>query len=265
MEVAFLENRTNSFDVIVVGAGHAGIEAAIAAAKMGMNTLILNINLDTLGWAPCNPAIGGPAKGIVAREIDALGGVQAKVTDETMINIRMLNTSKGIAVRALRAQIDKYDYSQKMKEILENTENLILRHGIAKNLLVENGKVVGLETELGIKYFAKAVILTTGTFLRGKIFVGRNAFEAGRMGELPANSLTYSLIKEGLEVSRFKTGTPARVRKDSIDFSKFDIQETADEPLKSYQRIIHVIWEEPTARPTKLLEDILHSLLCMEM
>jgi len=234
-----LENKENSFDVIVVGAGHAGIEAALAAAKMEMNTLILNINLDTLGWAPCNPAIGGPAKGVVTREIDALGGVQAKVTDETMINIRMLNTSKGIAVRALRAQIDKYDYSQKMKEILETTDNLILRHGIAKSLLVENGKVIGLETELGMKYFAKAVILTTGTFLRGKIFVGRNTFEAGRMGELPANSLTYSLIKEGLEVSRFKTGTPARVRKDSIDFSKFDIQETSDEPLSfSY-------WSQP--------------------
>ncbi|RAO98733.1 tRNA uridine 5-carboxymethylaminomethyl modification protein [Petrotoga sp. 9PW.55.5.1] len=235
----FLQHLDNTYDIIVVGAGHAGIEAAIAASKMGMNTLILNINLDTVGWAPCNPAIGGPAKGVVTREIDALGGIQAKVADESMINIRMLNTSKGIAVRALRAQIDKYEYSNKMKEILETSQNITLRYGVAKKILVENNKVVGLETELGMKYFANAVVLTTGTFLRGKIFIGRNVFEAGRMGELPANSLTKSLMDLGLEVQRFKTGTPARIRKDSIDFSKFEIQETSDEPLSfSY-------WNEP--------------------
>ncbi|WP_121958279.1 tRNA uridine-5-carboxymethylaminomethyl(34) synthesis enzyme MnmG [Petrotoga sp. 9PWA.NaAc.5.4] len=232
-------NQENSFDVIVVGAGHAGIEAAFACAKMNMNTLLLNINLDTVGWAPCNPAIGGPAKGIVTREIDALGGLQAKVADETAINMRMLNTSKGIAVRALRAQIDKYDYSKKMKEILENTPNLTLRYGIVKKILTENGKVTGLETELGMNYLSKAIILTTGTFLRGRLFIGRNTFESGRMGELPANSLTSSLIELGLEIGRFKTGTPARVRKNSIDFSKFEIQETSDEPLNfSY-------WSEP--------------------
>ncbi|CEP78813.1 MAG: tRNA uridine-5-carboxymethylaminomethyl(34) synthesis enzyme MnmG [Defluviitoga tunisiensis] len=229
----------NYFDVIVVGAGHAGIEASLASSKMGMNTLILNINLDTVGWTPCNPAIGGPAKGIVTREIDALGGEQAKVADDTVINIRMLNTSKGIAVRALRAQVDKYEYSRNMKEILENTKNLVLRHGIVKRILVDDKKIVGVETELGMKYFAKTVVLTTGTFLRGKIFIGRESFEAGRIGELPANSLTLSLIENGLKVGRFKTDTPPRVRSDSIDFTKFEVQNTADEPLAfSY-------WKEP--------------------
>ncbi|BBE31169.1 tRNA uridine 5-carboxymethylaminomethyl modification enzyme MnmG [Tepiditoga spiralis] len=224
-------NFNEIYDIIVVGAGHAGIEAGHAAAKLGMKTLLLNINLDTVGWAPCNPAIGGPAKGVVTREIDVLGGVQAKVTDKAAINIRMLNTSKGIAVRALRAQIDKYKYSREMKKILENTKNLTLRYGIASKVIVDKNKVIGIETELGIKYGAKAVILTTGTYLKGKIFVGRNTFEAGRMGDLPSNSLSNSLRELGLEIGRFKTGTPARVRKNSIDFSKFEIQNTSTDPM----------------------------------
>ncbi|MBP7236680.1 MAG: tRNA uridine-5-carboxymethylaminomethyl(34) synthesis enzyme MnmG [Petrotogaceae bacterium] len=223
-------NNDMIFDIVVVGAGHAGIEAGVICAKMGMKTLVLNINLDTVGWASCNPAIGGPAKGVVAREVDVLGGVMAKVTDSTMINVRMLNTSKGIAVRALRAQIDKYEYSREMKRILESTDNLYLRYGVAREILIESGKVKGLVTEFGMKYECRAVILTTGTFLGGKLFIGREVQYGGRLGELPANGLTQNLIDHGIKMERFKTGTPARIRRDSIDFSKMDIQETSSEP-----------------------------------
>ena len=223
-------NNDMIFDIVVVGAGHAGIEAGVICAKMGMKTLVLNINLDTVGWASCNPAIGGPAKGVVAREVDVLGGVMAKVTDSTMINVRMLNTSKGIAVRALRAQIDKYEYSREMKRILESTDYLYLRYGVAREILIESGKVKGLATEFGMKYECRAVILTTGTFLGGKLFIGREVQYGGRLGELPANGLTQNLIDHGIKMERFKTGTPARIRRDSIDFSKMDIQETSSEP-----------------------------------
>jgi len=224
-------NKDMIFDIAVVGAGHAGIEAGIICAKMGMKTLILNINLDMVGWASCNPAIGGPAKGVVTREVDVLGGVMARVTDDTMINVRMLNTSKGIAVRALRAQIDKYEYSREMKRILESTDNLYLRYGVVREILTESGKVKGLVTEFGMKYECRAVILTTGTFLGGKLFIGREVQYGGRLGELPANGLTKNLMDHGIKMERFKTGTPARIRKDSIDFSKMDIQETSSEPL----------------------------------
>ncbi|AKI97079.1 tRNA uridine-5-carboxymethylaminomethyl(34) synthesis enzyme MnmG [Kosmotoga pacifica] len=220
-----------SFDIVVIGAGHAGIEAGLAAAKSGMKTLVLAINLDTVGWAPCNPAVGGPAKGIVAREVDALGGQIAKTTDKTAINIRMLNTSKGPAVRALRAQIDKREYSLEMKRVLENQENLYLRSGIATEIIAENGKVTGVATHFGQLYHSRAVIVTTGTFLGGKIFIGQKAFEAGRLGEFPAKQLSESLRKLGFKLARFKTGTPARILKSSIDFSKMERQDTADEPL----------------------------------
>lgn len=220
----------SSFDVIVVGGGHAGIEASLAAARLGFKTLLLTGNPDNVAWASCNPAIGGSAKGIVVREIDALGGEMAKSTDETMINVRMLNTSKGPAVQALRAQIDKYDYSRTMKRKLENQENLLLRYGLVRELMVEDGRVKGVVDSLGIDYYAKAVILTTGTFLRGKIFVGRNTMEAGRMGDFSSQGLTSSLISLGLSVGRFKTGTPARVLKKSIDFSKMKRQDSDDIP-----------------------------------
>ena len=220
----------SSFDVIVVGGGHAGIEASLATARLGFKTLLLTGNPDNVAWASCNPAIGGSAKGIVVREIDALGGEMAKTTDQTMINVRMLNTSKGPAVQALRAQIDKYDYSRTMKRKLENQENLLLRYGLVKELIVEDGKVKGVIDSLGIDYHANAVILTTGTFLRGKIFVGRNTMEAGRMGDFSSQGLTASLINSGLTVGRFKTGTPARVLKKSIDFSKMKRQDSDDIP-----------------------------------
>lgn len=220
-----------NFDIVVVGAGHAGIEAGLAAAKMGLKTLVLAINLDTVGWTPCNPAVGGPAKGIVAREVDVLGGQIAKTTDATMINVRMLNTSKGPAVRALRAQIDKHEYSMEMKRVLESQENLCLRSGIASEILVENGRVSGVVTHFGVVYRCRAVVVTSGTFLRGKIFVGQRVFEAGRLGEFPAKALSRSLENLGFTLSRFKTGTPARVQGKSIDFSKMERQDTSDEPL----------------------------------
>ena len=219
------------YDVIVVGGGHAGVEAALAASRMGMKTLLITGNLDTIAWPPCNPAIGGPAKGVVVREVDALGGEMAKNTDETMINIRVLNTSKGPAVRALRAQIDRRDYSASMKRRVEKEKNLTPRFGIAERILVEKGKVKGIVDNFGNEYFAKAVILTTGTFLRGKIFIGRATMEAGRMGEFPAKGLTSSLVELGFKVGRFKTGTPPRVLGRSIDFSKMERQDTSDEPL----------------------------------
>lgn len=218
------------FDIIVIGGGHAGIEAALASARIGFKTLLLTGNPDNVAWASCNPAIGGSAKGIVVREIDALGGEMAKTTDETMINVRMLNTSKGPAVQALRAQIDKYSYSKTMKKKLENQENLLLRYGIAEKITVEKGKVTGVVDSFGIDYIARAVIITTGTFLRGKIFIGRNVMEAGRMGDFSSKGLTASLIELGFKVGRFKTGTPARVLMKSINFSKMIRQDTDDQP-----------------------------------
>lgn len=219
------------FDVIVIGAGHAGVEAALLCSKLGFKTALLTSNLDTIAWAPCNPAIGGPAKGIVVREIDALGGEMAKTTDETMINVRMLNTSKGMAVRALRAQIDKIAYSQLMKKKLESSENLYLRYSQVEKINASRGKVTGVVDSLGIEYTAKAVVITTGTFLNGKIFVGRNTMDAGRLGEFPSVGLSRSLKELGFALHRFKTGTPARILGKSIDFSKMKRQDTSDEPL----------------------------------
>jgi tRNA uridine 5-carboxymethylaminomethyl modification enzyme len=226
-----MSKKEYEYEVIIVGAGHAGIEAALASSRMGAKTLILNINLDTIGWAPCNPAVGGPAKGIVVREIDALGGEMAKTTDDNAINIRELNTSKGPAVRALRAQIDKFSYSAQMKKVLEGQENLTLQSGIVKEISIKNGKVSGLTTHFGIEYKCNVVIITAGTFLRGKIFVGRDTLQAGRLGEFPSNELSESLIKLGIKLERFKTGTPARVLKNSINFDEMEKQSTSSEPL----------------------------------
>ncbi|MEJ5228774.1 MAG: tRNA uridine-5-carboxymethylaminomethyl(34) synthesis enzyme MnmG [Pseudothermotoga sp.] len=219
------------FDVVVVGGGHAGVEAALATARLGFKTILLTSNPDRIAWTPCNPAMGGPAKGIVVREVDALGGEIAKTTDKTMINIRMLNTSKGASVRALRAQIDKYAYTQAMKKTLEETENLYLKYSQVCEIIVEDGKVKGVIDTLKVRYNAKAVIITTGTFLNGKIFIGRDVFEAGRLGDFPSKGLSESLAKYGIKLGRFKTGTPARILGRSIDFSKMKRQDTADEPL----------------------------------
>lgn len=219
------------YDVVVIGAGHAGTEAALATAKQGLKTLLLGINLDTVAWTPCNPAIGGPAKGQIAREVDALGGEMARITDRAMINIRILNTSKGPAVRALRAQVDKYAYSLTAKQAILSHENLILRQGIATKLFVKKGHISGVETALGIKYDCRAVVVTTGTFLGGKIFIGPNSLPSGRMGEPSAEGLTDSLRDVGIKMSRFKTGTPPRVLKSSINFSVLERQDTSDEPL----------------------------------
>ncbi|HOI63436.1 MAG TPA: tRNA uridine-5-carboxymethylaminomethyl(34) synthesis enzyme MnmG [Mesotoga sp.] len=223
--------RDYEFDIVVIGAGHAGIEAALSSSRMGLRTLVLNINLDTVGWAPCNPAIGGPAKGVVVREIDALGGEMAKNTDETSLNIRVLNTSKGAAVRALRAQIDKYEYSKLMKRKLEEQNDLSLQSGIVTDIEAENGRIVAVTTHFGLKYSAKAVIVTTGTFLGGKIFIGPREFPAGRLGEFPATELSRSLIKLGFNVRRFKTGTPARIAGRSINFERMERQDTSSSPL----------------------------------
>lgn len=207
------------------------MEAALATARLGFKTILLTSNLDRIAWAPCNPAIGGPAKGIVVREIDALGGEMAKVTDATMINVRILNTSKGASVRALRAQIDKIAYSQAMKKCLEETQNLYLKHSQVCDLVVEDGKIKAVVDTLGVRYDVKAAIITTGTFLNGKIFIGRNVFEAGRLGDFPSKGLSEALSRSGIKLSRFKTGTPARILGRSIDFTKMKRQDTSDEPL----------------------------------
>ncbi len=208
------------YDVIVIGAGHAGSEAALAAARMGCQTLLLTINLDTIAFMPCNPSVGGPAKGIVVREIDALGGQMARNTDLTQIQMRLLNTGKGPAVQALRAQSDKAEYGRSMKYVIENQPNLTLRQGMVDEILTENGHVLGVCTQTGVQYFSRSVVLTTGTYLRGKVILGDVSYQSGPNGQLPALKLTDSLIDLGFELVRFKTGTPPRVNKNSIDFSK---------------------------------------------
>ncbi|MFX4300881.1 tRNA uridine-5-carboxymethylaminomethyl(34) synthesis enzyme MnmG [Alicyclobacillus tolerans] len=218
------------YEVIVIGAGHAGCEAALAAARMGCKTLLITINLDTIAYMPCNPSIGGPAKGIVVREIDALGGEMAENIDKSYIQMRMLNTGKGPAVQALRAQADKPLYGQNMKWTLENTTNLQLLQGMVEELLVENGKVVGVATKSGMIYRSKAVVLTTGTYLRGRIFIGEVNYESGPNGQMPAIRLTDSLLELGFQLVRFKTGTPPRINRNTVRFDALVAQPGDEHP-----------------------------------
>ena len=217
-------NFQESYDVIVVGAGHAGVEAALASARMGSKTLLLTINLDMLAFMPCNPSIGGSAKGIVVREIDALGGQMGVNIDQTYIQMKMLNTGKGPAVRALRAQADKDLYAQTMKKTVEDQGNLTLRQGMVEELLVKNEQIVGVRTATGLQYGAKAVIVTTGTALRGEIIIGELKYSSGPNNSLASVGLADNLRQLGFEIERFKTGTPPRVLSSSIDYDKTEIQ-----------------------------------------
>src|SRR5690625_701699 len=212
------------YDVIVVGAGHAGCEAAMAASKMGSKTLILTLNLDMIAFMPCNPSLGGPAKGIVIREIDALGGVMGKVIDKTYIQMRMLNTGKGPAVRALRAQADKPLYIQEMKNMLENEKNITLKQAMVNELIIEDGVCKGVVTETQAAYYGKAVIITTGTFMRGKVLLGDMEYESGPNNQRVSVKLSENLEELGFDLIRVKTGTPPRVNSHTIDYSKTEIQ-----------------------------------------
>lgn len=212
------------FDTIVVGAGHAGIEAAVSAARLGAKVLLTTLNLDYVGLMPCNPAVGGPAKSNLVREIDALGGVMALATDATYVQMKMLNSSRGPAVRALRAQSDKKEYMRYMRNLLESEENISLKQTQITEIIVENNEIKGVADELGFEYFAPTVILTTGTSLEGKIYIGLKSRSAGRLGERSAIGLSSSLLKNGITLKKLKTGTPARVDGRTIDYSKLIIQ-----------------------------------------
>lgn len=223
-EYAMQTYEAGKYDVIVVGAGHAGSEAALAAARMGSNTLLLTLNLEMIAFMPCNPSIGGPAKGVVVREIDALGGEMGRNIDKTYIQMRLLNTSKGPAVQALRAQTDKEMYSKSMRSLLEATENLTLKQGMVSRLDVEDGKVKGVITNSGAKYSADAVVLTAGTSSRGKIIIGDLRYSSGPNNTLPSIELSENLLELGVELTRFKTGTPPRIHADSVDYSATEEQ-----------------------------------------
>lgn len=257
--------KNTIFDIIVVGAGHAGIEAALAAARMGARTLMLTLNLDHIGQMSCNPAIGGIGKGHLVKEIDALGGEMGRAIDETGIQFRVLNTKKGPAVRASRAQADKALYRQRMKRVLENCPNLTIRQASVERLLVENCEVQGVETQIGEMFYGRRVILTTGTFLKGLIHVGDKNYSAGRAGDFSAEGLSGSLMVYGFHIGRLKTGTCPRLDARSIDFSGLQAQHGDDPPIPfsfSTDRIVqkqvpcHITYTNP--RTHEIIRSSLH-------
>ena len=231
-------NFTESYDIIVIGAGHAGVEASLAASRMGCKVLLATINIEMLAFMPCNPSIGGSAKGIVVREVDALGGEMAKNIDKSYIQMKMLNTGKGPAVRALRAQADKELYSKEMRKTVENQENLTLRQTMINEILVEDGKVIGVKTATQQEYAAKAVIVTTGTALRGEIIIGDLKYSSGPNHSLAAIPLADNLRNLGFEIGRFKTGTPPRVKASSINYDVTEIQ-PGDEKANHFSYTSH--------------------------
>ncbi|MGA1474034.1 MAG: FAD-dependent oxidoreductase, partial [Prochlorothrix sp.] len=255
------------FDVIVVGAGHAGCEAALASARLGCKTLLLTLNLDKIAWQPCNPAVGGPAKSQLAHEVDALGGEIGKMADRTYLQKRVLNNSRGPAVWALRAQTDKREYATVMKRIIENQENLRVREAMVTDLVLgPNQEVQGVMTYFGTAFAAKSVILTTGTFLGGCIWVGNKSMPAGRAGEFAAVGLTETLQKLGFETDRLKTGTPARVDNRSVHYDRLEPQ-PGDEAVRwfSFDPAAWVEREQmnchltrTTAKTHQLIKDNLH-------
>ncbi|MEM9150083.1 MAG: tRNA uridine-5-carboxymethylaminomethyl(34) synthesis enzyme MnmG [Cyanobacteria bacterium P01_F01_bin.3] len=263
MSVSF----SDEYDVIVVGAGHAGCESALAAARLGCRTLLITMNLDRIAWQPCNPAVGGPAKSQLAHEVDALGGEIGKIADRTYLQKRILNSSRGPAVWALRAQTDKREYAAVMKTVVENQENLVLREGMATDIILgKNNEIIGLETHFGMAFGCKAVILTTGTFLNGTIWVGKKSLSAGRAGEPAAIGMSETLNRLGFETSRLKTGTPARVDKRSVDYTK--LQEQPGDPSVRWFSFDPQEWNEreqipcymtrTTAATHQLVRDNLH-------
>jgi len=274
----FKSKQNESFDVIVIGGGHAGCEAAITCAKQGFSTALFTINLDRIAWQPCNPAVGGPAKSQLVHEVDALGGIIGQVADETAIQKRILNASRGPAVWALRAQTDKREYSKRMIEILQNTDNLTLKEAmitdldiqekeyISNNNKIKKKKIKGVKTFFGSNYSAKSVIITAGTFLEGKIWIGNKSMSAGRSGEQASHGLTECLHKLGIKTERLKTGTPARVDKRSIKFDQLDEQpSTAENRYFSFlpntrknMRQISCYITRTTGKTHKLIKDNLH-------
>ncbi|WML58274.1 tRNA uridine-5-carboxymethylaminomethyl(34) synthesis enzyme MnmG [Neobacillus sp. PS2-9] len=260
-----MQYEAGKYDVIVVGAGHAGCEAGLASARLGAKTLMITINLDMVAFMPCNPSVGGPAKGIVVREIDALGGEMAKNIDKTYIQMRMLNTGKGPAVRALRAQADKFDYQHEMKKTLEEEPNLTLLQGMVEKLIVEDEMVKGVITKTGATYSAKTVVITTGTYLRGEIILGELKYSSGPNNQQPSIKLSEHLEELGFELVRFKTGTPPRVDGNTIDYSKTEIQPGDEVPRAfSYETTKFITDQLPcwltytNDRTHQLIDDNLH-------